>query len=91
LVEFGSGTGFNTAILSDRADRVVATDFSPGMLTVTKERVKACNVTFQIQDCQRTSFREKTFDTAFMSLVIHFTEPSNTLKEMYRILKPGGC
>jgi ubiquinone/menaquinone biosynthesis C-methylase UbiE len=89
-VEFGCGTGFNTAILSAKAERLVATDFSPGMLALTKERVKAPNVTFQIEDCQKTSFGDGTFDTAFMSLVIHFTEPLRTLTEMRRILKPGG-
>ncbi len=30
------------------------------------------------------------FDTAVMSLVIHFTDADKTLKEMKRILKPGG-
>lgn len=90
LVEFGCGTGFNTAILSAKADRLVATDFSQGMLALTMERVKAPNVTFQIEDCQKTSFGDGIFDTAFMSLVIHFTEPLKTLIEMRRILKPGG-
>ena len=82
LVEFGCGTGFNTAILSAKADRLVATDFSRGMLTLTMERVKAPNLTFQIEDCQKTSFGDGIFDTAFMSLVIHFTEPLKTLIEM---------
>ena len=90
LVEFGCGTGFNTAVLSAKADSLVATDFSPGMLAVTKERIRACNVTFRVEDCQNTSFRDGTFDVAFMSLVIHFTEPPKTLAEMRRILKTGG-
>src|SRR5262249_7814793 len=29
-------------------------------------------------------------DTAFISLVLHFTEPRRTLLEIYRILKVGG-
>src|SRR5215469_7064964 len=90
LVEFGCGTGFNTAILSAKADSLVATDVSPGMLAVTKERIGAGNVTFRSEDCQRTSFCDGSFDTAFMSLVIHFTEPLKTLAEMRRILKTGG-
>ena len=90
LAEFGCGTGFYTQVLVGKADTVVATDISPGMLALAKERIKAARVTFQVEDCQATSFPDEAFDTAFISLVIHFTEPEKTLAEMYRILKPGG-
>jgi ubiquinone/menaquinone biosynthesis C-methylase UbiE len=61
-------------------------------LAVARQGVKAANVQFQFQeeDCQRTSLSDSAFDTAFMSLVIHFTDPAKTLAETYRILKPGG-
>jgi|SRR5581483_5069996 len=90
LAEFGCGTGYFTQALAARATNVVATDLSPGMLTLAEERTGAANVKFQLEDCQRTSFTAGTFDTAFLCLVIHFTEPARTLAEMYRILKPGG-
>ena len=90
LVEFGCGTGFYTQVLVGKADTVVATDISQGMLALAKERIKVTNVTFQVEDCQATSLPDEVFDTAFISLVIHFTEPEKTLAEMRRILKPGG-
>ena len=90
LAEFGCGTGFYTQVLVGKADSVVATDISPGMLALAKERIKAANVTFQVADCQATSLPAEVFDTAFISLVIHFTDPAKTLAEMHRILKPGG-
>lgn len=90
LVEFGCGTGFYTQVLADKADSVVATDLAPGMLALAKERIKAANVTFQEEDCQKTSFADASFDTAFISLVIHFTKPNQTVAEMHRILKPDG-
>jgi ubiquinone/menaquinone biosynthesis C-methylase UbiE len=90
LAEFGCGTGFYTQALIAKADKVIATDIAPGMVAVAKERIKATNVTFEAQDCQETSFSGEVFDTAFISLVIHFTEPAKTLAEMRRILKPGG-
>ena len=88
LAEFGCGTGFYTAVLADKANSVVATDVSPGMLALAKDHIKAPNVTLQVEDCQKTSLPTGAFDTAFMSLVIHFTEPPETLEEMRRILKP---
>jgi len=90
LAEFGCGTGYYTAVLADKANSVVATDVSPGMLALAKDHIKAPNVTFQVEDCQKTSLPTGAFDTAFMSLVIHFTEPDKTLAEMRRILKRGG-
>jgi ubiquinone/menaquinone biosynthesis C-methylase UbiE len=90
LAEFGCGTGFYTQVLAGKADSVVATDLSPGMLALAKDKIKATNVTFQAEDCQKTSLPDGAFDTAFISLVIHFTEPDKTLAEMHRILKPGG-
>ena len=90
LVEFGCGTSFYTGVLSEKADSVVATDISPGMLAVAKEQIKAENVKFQLEDCQKTSFPDGAFDTAFLSLVIHFTEPEKALAEIRRVLKTGG-
>jgi ubiquinone/menaquinone biosynthesis C-methylase UbiE len=90
LVEFGCGTGFFTEVLAQKANSVLATDISPGMLEHAKGQVNAGNVTFQPEDCQHTSLPDDEFDTAFISLVIHFTEPEETLAEMHRIVRPSG-
>jgi ubiquinone/menaquinone biosynthesis C-methylase UbiE len=89
-VEFGCGSGSYTDTLTDKADRLMATDLSPGMLDLARSRVRAANVTFQPEDCQRTCFPGGSFDAAFMGLVIHCTEPGKALKEMHRIVRPGG-
>jgi len=90
VAEFGCGTGYYTQVLIEKANSVIATDLSPGMLDIAKQRISAANVKFQTEDCQKTSLPAATFDTAFISLVLHFTEPERTLAEMHRILKPGG-
>jgi ABC-2 type transport system ATP-binding protein len=90
VVEFGCGTGFFTRTLARNANSVLATDLSPGMLALVEERLQAHNITFQLQDCQRTSLEEAAFDTAFLSLVLQFTDHDQTLAEMHRVLKPGG-
>jgi ubiquinone/menaquinone biosynthesis C-methylase UbiE len=57
-----------TGVLSEKADSIVATDISPGMLAVATKQVKAENVKFQLEDCQKTSFPDAAFDTAFMAV-----------------------
>lgn len=88
--EFGCGTGFFTPVLAHAADHLVATDLSPVMLERARERVRAGNVTFRVADCQRTPFPDAAFDTAFLALVLQFTDPERAIGEMRRILKPGG-
>jgi ubiquinone/menaquinone biosynthesis C-methylase UbiE len=90
VVEFGCGTAFFTAVLVHKSDTLLATDLSDGMLAIARQRVSAPNVAFQVEDCQRTSLADGSFDTAFISLVLHFTVPDQTLAEMHRILRPGG-
>ena len=62
VVEFGCGTGLYTQALVTMADRVTATVIVPGMLAVAKERINTSNVTFQLEDCQATSFPDEAFD-----------------------------
>lgn len=89
-IELGSGTGFYTQVLADKASSLIASDLSPGMLDLAKQRISAANVRFQTEDCQDLSLPSGLVDTAFISLVLHFTRPQQTLREMHRILKPGG-
>jgi ubiquinone/menaquinone biosynthesis C-methylase UbiE len=89
--EFGCGTGFFTNSIASRSDTLVAVDLAPGMIQVARSRCPAAKITFRNEDCQKTSIGNASLDTAFLSLVIHFTEPAITLREMRRILKPGGA
>ena len=90
VVELGCGSGYFTEALARKADRVVATDLAQGMVQLARERIPAENVAFQVEDAQQTSFPGAAFDTAFMSLVLHFAEPAAVLAEMRRILRPDG-
>jgi SAM-dependent methyltransferase len=91
VVEFGCGTGNNTQVLAEFASTVVATDLSPGMLARARARVRAGNVTFREENCQRPTFTNGSFDTAVLGLVLHFAEPAATLRPGGRlvIVNPG--
>jgi ubiquinone/menaquinone biosynthesis C-methylase UbiE len=90
VVELGCGTGFFSAVLAQKSDSLVATDLSPGMLELARANVRAPNASFQVENCESTSFPDASFDAAFAALVLHFTEPARALAELRRILRPAG-
>ncbi|MDI6724179.1 MAG: class I SAM-dependent methyltransferase [Methanobacterium sp.] len=89
LIEFGCGSGYFTRTLADKSESLISTDISEEMLKIAKERLKG--IEFQTMDCENCKFNDGTFDTAFMGLVLLFTDnPQKALKESHRILKPEG-
>ena len=90
-VEFGCGTGYFTEVLAGRATSLVATDISEKMLGLAREKVRGMpQVEVRNENCEKTSFADTSFDTAFLGLIFHFVDGPRTLAEMRRILRPGG-
>jgi ubiquinone/menaquinone biosynthesis C-methylase UbiE len=90
-LEIGCGSGMFTQVLAQKARRLVATDIALGMLEVARTAVQGRGeVTFQVEDCQKTSFADATFDTIFMALVLQFVDADVAIREMHRVLRPGG-
>ena len=92
VIELGCGTGKNTTWLAEMAESVIATDISPKMQSLAKERVGEKNVRFEIVDLTRPwPFENKTYDTITTSLVLeHIENLSHIFGEAARILMPSG-
>ena len=50
ILELGCGTGKNTRFLSQIGESVHAIDFSEGMISLAREKLKCRNVTFSFAD-----------------------------------------
>lgn len=97
LLDIATGTG-DFAILAAQMlhpTRLVGADISEGMMEIGRQKVKALGlnhiVTFEKEDCLHLSYNSNTFDAITAAFGIrNFADLDAGLREMYRVLKPGG-
>jgi 2-polyprenyl-3-methyl-5-hydroxy-6-metoxy-1,4-benzoquinol methylase len=90
VLELGCGTGsFTRELVCSGAD-VVAIDVSPDLLEIAKANCSAPNVRYQIENAYALSYSEGMFDSVVGSSVLHHLEVEKALRNIYRVLKPGG-
>ncbi|HHV19972.1 MAG TPA: methyltransferase domain-containing protein [Propionibacterium sp.] len=91
LLDIGAGPGTITADLATRVDRVIATEIDDVTLATTRAGVSASNVEFCIADVHALSLPDGHVDVAHAHQVLqHVTDPVQALREMRRVVRPGG-
>lgn len=94
VADIGAGTGYLTLELAKKAGQVLAVDNSPRMLSVAKEqadRESLSNIEFLEGTAEELPISSKYVDLVFANMLLHHVnDPLCVLREMYRILKPGG-
>jgi SAM-dependent methyltransferase len=91
VLELGCGTGYFTRELARSGAHVVAIDLSPELLEIAKANCSAPNVRYEIQNAYELSYPDAVFDSVVGSSVLHHLEIEEALREIYRVLKPGGA
>lgn len=92
ILEIGCGTGKNTRLLSQIGENVHAIDFSEGMISLAREKLKSSNVTFSLANLTHPWH----YDNASMDLVIcnlvleHIKNLSFIFSEAFRVLTEAG-
>jgi len=94
VLDIGCGTGeFERLVLRDHPEqRMVGVDLSVKMLEVARQKCQAYpNVTFCTASAAALPFPDYSFDVVVSASALHyFDQPEMSLKEMRRVLKPGG-
>lgn len=89
ILDVAAGTGTSSAALARTGARVVALDFSPGMIEEGRRRHP--KIEFVEGDAEQLPFGDDEFDAVTISFGLRNVEhPKVALAEMYRVLKPGG-
>jgi SAM-dependent methyltransferase len=90
VLELGCGTGYFTQELARSGADVIAIDVSPELLEIARSNCSAPNVQYQIQNASALSYSDAVFDSVVGSSILHHLEIEEALREIYRVLKPGG-
>jgi ubiquinone/menaquinone biosynthesis C-methylase UbiE len=90
VLELGCGTGYFTRELARTGANIVAVDVSPELLEKAKGDCTPDNVRYDIQNACALSYPERVFDSVVGSSVLHHLQVNEALREIYRVLKPGG-
>jgi ubiquinone/menaquinone biosynthesis C-methylase UbiE len=97
VLDIATGTGWVALAAAERVGptgRVLGVDQSPEMLARAQQKVTAAGVTnveFQTGDAQRLDLADQRFDVVLCaSALMIIPDMRAALKEMHRVLKPGG-
>jgi demethylmenaquinone methyltransferase / 2-methoxy-6-polyprenyl-1,4-benzoquinol methylase len=89
ILDLAAGTGSSSIVFLREGVKVVAADFSNGMLEEGRKRHP--ELEFVFADASALPFADKEFDTVTISFGIRNVEKIEVaLAEMLRVLKPGG-
>ena len=92
VLELGCGTGKNTIFLAERARRVVAMDFSAGMIARAHTRIVTPNVEFRHHDVREVwPVPAASVDVVVGNLILeHVHDLAVIFFETARVLRPNG-
>ncbi|MCF8529309.1 MAG: bifunctional demethylmenaquinone methyltransferase/2-methoxy-6-polyprenyl-1,4-benzoquinol methylase UbiE [Aquiluna sp.] len=89
ILDIAAGTGTSSMALLGPGIKVVAADFSKGMLEVGKKRYP--ELEFAFADAMNLPFKDAEFDVVTMSFGLRNVQDHKVaLKEFLRVLKPEG-
>jgi 2-polyprenyl-3-methyl-5-hydroxy-6-metoxy-1,4-benzoquinol methylase len=90
VLEIGCGTGFLTKEIVKKSVQLIAIDISEELIEVARKTILDSNVEFIIENAYQMSFDDQTFNAVIGSSVLHHLDVDLALKEIYRVLTPGG-
>ena len=94
VVDFGCGSGANTALLAGRGAHVWAIDISEDLLRLGQRRLavsgRAGTATFIAASAHDLPFPDGSIDVVFGMAILHHLDLDLVSREVRRVLKPGG-
>ena len=91
VLEIATGPGLLAKHVAPAAKRMVATDYSYGMITEARKGENPANLSFEIADAMDLPYPEDSFDAVLIANALHIVpDPEKVLSEIDRVLRPEG-
>ncbi len=91
VLELGCGTGVFLSKTACRGARIHGLDLSMDLLLKARDRVRgSTSVSLECGDAERLPYPDSVFDSAYGSSVLHHLHVESALREVMRVLRPGG-
>jgi len=91
VIDMGCGTGLSTLVWQGHAEKIIGVEPSEDMLARAVEAAKdAPEIEFVQAFSDKTGLPDGCADIITCSQSFHWMEPESTLREIARLLKPGG-
>jgi ubiquinone/menaquinone biosynthesis C-methylase UbiE len=94
VVDLGSGTGLSTAIWGERVERVIGIEPNADMRKEAVHKLEghpyAAHIEYREGVAHQTNLPDGSVDIVTAAQSFHWMEPTATLAEIARILRPGG-
>jgi arsenite methyltransferase len=94
VLDVGCGSGWATRLMADKAQagRVVGIDIADEMIAIARETSASfSNVDFHVASAEKLPFQDDEFTHAFsMESLYYYADVLVALKEIKRVLEPGG-
>jgi ubiquinone/menaquinone biosynthesis C-methylase UbiE len=93
VLEIGFGTGLNLSYYPENIHKIIAIDANPGVNALAQKRLQASSITvdYRVLNGENLPMADKTFDSVVSTWTLcSIANVEQALKEIYRVLKPGG-
>jgi 2-polyprenyl-3-methyl-5-hydroxy-6-metoxy-1,4-benzoquinol methylase len=91
LLDIGSSTGIIADFLADHFREVIGIDLDAPAVAFARQNCRRSNLFFAVGDSLNLGFSDNAFDVAICAQVYeHVPDAGRMMKEVFRVLKPGG-
>lgn len=91
VLEIATGPGLLAKHVAYAANKMIATDYSEGMIKEARKGKYPANLTFEVADAANLPFDDKCFDVVLIANALHvMPDPEKALREIDRVLKDNG-
>lgn len=94
IIDFGCGSGANTALLANRGAHVWGVDISEDLIRLAQRRMqvsgRADGAQFIVGSAHDLPFPDGSIDVVFGIAILHHLDLQLVSREVHRVLRPGG-